>query len=345
MSAVSKSVFLAIAGGIVASDAILLRPDGEVLAHVDGPGSSVKHVGFDGALDALEQMRTRAMAAADLPEDTVPARVTAFMAGIDLPAERERIRAQLSARLPGASVVAENDTHAVLWAGLRRPAGAALICGEGINAIARSSTGKTAGYLAFGTISGEWGGGLQLGREVLYAASRAEDGRGAQTSLRYRVAAHFRRPTVREALEDLAQAPSIESALADLLPVLFDADSANDPVARYLVDRLSAEIVGMVRAALDRVGVPSSGSDVVLGGHVLTRGYPRLDSLLDDGFAQSLPGAAVRRLDLPLVVGAALACIGADRGGPVPDEKYVGRILQTLQTADPAEPIEASAVH
>ncbi len=343
MDRTPERVFLAIVGGIVASEALLLQPDGTVLARVRGGGSSPKRSGFDTSVDVLDQLRARAMVAAALPEGAQPQRVGAFLAGIDLPVERERILEALTRRLAGASVVVENDIHAVLWAGLRRPAGAALICGEGINAIARSATGKTSGYLALGQISGEWGGGLQLGREVLYAASRAEDGRGPQTSLRYRVAAHFRRPTVRDALEDLEMQNSVDASLAGLVPVLFEADLAGDAVARAIVDRLAEEIVLMVRAAMDRTRVPPSGSDVVLAGSVLTAGHERLDRLVDERFAQVLPGAAVARLALPLTVGAALACIAADRGGPVSDDRSAQRIMTTL-TAVPVAELDGAAV-
>lgn len=333
MNGAAERLFLAIIGGIVSSEALLLRPDGAVLARVRGGGSSPKRLGFDAAVGVLDGLRARAMSAAGLPSDTQPQRVGAFLAGIDLPVERERILEALAPRFPGAAVVVENDVHAVLWAGLRRPAGAAVICGEGINAIARSATGKTAGYLALGQISGEWGGGLQLGREVLYAASRAEDGRGPQTSLRYRVAAHFRRPSVREALMDLELGNSVDASLAGLVPILFEADVAGDAVAQAMVDRLADEVVHMVRAAMDRARVPPSGSDVVLAGSVLTAGHERLDRLVDERFAEVLPGAAVARLTLPLVVGAALGCVGADRGGPVSDDNDVHRIMASLDAA------------
>lgn len=87
----------------------------------------------------------------------------------------------------------------------------------------------------------------------------------------------------------------------------------------------------MARAAMDRALVPPTGSDIVLAGSVLTSGYAGLDRRLDEAFSRSLPGAAVARLDRPTVVGAALACIGADRGGPASNDRFTRLIMESLE--------------
>lgn len=330
MTGSAERLFLAVSGGNVTTDALLVTNDGRVLARVHGGQMSPQRIGFDATVAAIDELQRRSIAAAGLSPDTPIARIGAFMAGIDLPVERQLLWSKLAARFPGLSIVVENDIHAVLWAGLRRPAGAAVICDDGINAIARSATGKTAGYLAFGTISGEWGGGLTLGREVLYAASRAEDGRGPPTSLQYHVAAHFARPTVRDAVVDLRIGTEPEVAVVALVPVLFEADKGGDEVAGRLVERLAEEVVLMARAAMSRALVPQTGSDIVLAGSVLTAGYDRLDRLVDLGFGRVLPGAAVSRLALPIVVGAALGCIGTERRGRATSDRLAGAIVESL---------------
>ncbi|MHA6629851.1 N-acetylglucosamine kinase [Pseudonocardia sichuanensis] len=336
VTAPDARLFLAVDGGTFATDAALLTPAGEVLARVRAGSTSPQSVGAVQAASVVERLRGEALARAGLPASTPVARVVAFVAGVDLPEEREDVRAALAAHFAGTDLVVENDIHAVLWAGMRRPAGVAVKFGSGINALARSATGRTAGYLALGTISGDWGGALTLGSEVLFAASRAEDGRGPHTSLRYRVAAHFARPTVRQAVADLHRGRAGAPALADLTSLLLDADADGDPVARQLVDRQAQEVVTMAAAAMNRANVPTTGSDVVLAGSLLTAGHERLDRLVDDGVARALPGAVVRRMSVPAVVGAALACLGAERGGPIADERYLHRIAESLEAATPS---------
>jgi len=329
-----QRLFLAVDGGILASEAALLTGAGDVLARVRTGGTSPQDIGPEAAADAVEAMYRDAVAAAGPAGTGALSRAVVFMAGVDLPEERRALRTALSARFREADLIVENDIHGVLWAGMRRPAGVAVICGSGINALARSATGRTAGYLALGTVSGEWGGALSLGREVLFAASRAEDGRGPQTSLRYQVAAYFRRASVRDAVAELHTGRAPAGALVELADLLFEADANGDAVARALVDRLAQEIVTMASAAMNRATVPPTGSDVVLAGSLLTAGHSRFDDLVDSGFAASLPGAAVRRLQVPTIVGAALACLGADRGGPLPDEKQVRHVADALAAAD-----------
>lgn len=325
-------LFLAVDGGILRTEAVLLTDRGEVLSRAQAGETSPQRVGVDVSVAEIDRMRAEALANAGFdPTTTQLARMGVFIAGIDLEIERQTLKDALRASIHVGDLLVENDIHAVLWAGMRRPAGVAVTCGGGINAIARSATGNTAGYLALGTISGEWGGGLALGREVLYVASRAEDGRGPQTSLRYRVAAHFARPTVRDAVADLHIGHADEGHLLELTNVLFEADESGDEVARSLVDRLAEEVIRMARAAMDRALVPPTGSDIVLAGSVLTSGYAGLDRRLDEAFSRSLPGAAVARLDRPTVVGAALACIGADRGGPASNDRFTRLIMESLE--------------
>lgn len=315
-------VFLAVDGGLITTEGMLVDPSGEVLARARLEGVSPRRIGAEATAAVIADLHRELANDAGLGEDTGLARIGAFIAGIDLPSEREEAREALQRKFGPSDLIVENDTHAVLWAGMRRPAGAAVFCGDGINAIARSATGKTAGYLSLGTISGEWGGALSLGRAALFAASRAEDGRGPQTDLRYLVAAHLARPTVRAAVAQLHLQGDDDRSVAALARAVFTAESQGDEIAAALVDRLASEVVGMTAAALKRALVAPSGSDIVLAGWILTAGYDRLDRMLNEQFAAQLPGATVSRLDLPLVAGAALACIAADHGGPVRKELH-----------------------
>ncbi|MGW3166867.1 hypothetical protein ACWC9Q_29220 [Streptomyces sp. NPDC001142] len=58
-----------------------------------------------------------------------------------------------------------NGTFAVLRDGLgeleagRQPEGVAVTCGSGINCVGQATDGQAWRFLAFGGISGNWGGG------------------------------------------------------------------------------------------------------------------------------------------------------------------------------------------
>ncbi|WP_285114933.1 hypothetical protein [Leifsonia sp. fls2-241-R2A-40a] len=111
-------------------------------------------------------------------------RVSAAVAGLDFPGDEVGHSAVLSRLFPNAEVDVVGDAVAVLDAGAGLGDALAIVCGAGLNAIARGPYGLTT-VPALGWPSGDGaaGGGDQLGREAVRAAARAEDGRGPATTL------------------------------------------------------------------------------------------------------------------------------------------------------------------
>ena len=102
-----------------------------------------------------------------------------------------------------------------------------------------------------------------------------------------------------------------------LVPVLFEVARRGDRVAHDVVLRQAEEICLMATVAAGRLGIDQSPTvPVVLGGGVLTARDPLLSRLTADRLTASLPGADVRIVDVPPVVGAAL--LGLDHIGASP---------------------------
>jgi N-acetylglucosamine kinase-like BadF-type ATPase len=309
---------LAIDGGNSKTDLALVGWDGTVLAALRGPGASQEDYGVDGAVARLADQVGALAAQAGRDGPVALARhVSACLAGADLPAEEAALSAGLAARGWAASAAAVNDTFAVLRAGTADPPrGAAVTCGAGINCVAVGPDGRTARYLAHGTLSGDWGGGLDLARAVLWHAMRGWDGRGPATALGQAAASCLGLPSVRDVAVALHRGDLGPGDLLGLTPVLFAVADEGDPVARSLVTRQAAEISVMAAAALRRAGLAPDGAPVVLGGGVLTSRPPLLLAEIGRELAASAPGAVPRVLDVPPVAGAAL--LGLDRlGAPV----------------------------
>ena len=105
-----------------------------------------------------------------------------------------RRRSPLRSR-PGAGRHAPssgNDTFAVLRAGTAHGWGVAVVCGAGINCVGVARDGRQVRFPALGSITGDWGGGYDVGLAAVSAAARSEDGRGPRTSLEQRGAGAFR---------------------------------------------------------------------------------------------------------------------------------------------------------
>ena len=312
-----QAAVLAIDGGNSKTDVALIGWDGTVLAALRGPGASHEDYGIDGALSRLADLiRMVAQKAGRDGPGLVAPHISACLAGADLPEEEAALTAALLAGGWSESAVALNDTFAVLRGGVDEPWGVAVTCGAGINCVAVAADGRTARYLAHGTLTGDWGGGLGLGQAAMWHAMRGWDGRGPATALGAAVAARFGLGSVRDVAVAVHQGVLGEADLIQLTGVLFAVAADGDPVARSLVDRQAAEICVMATAAMRQLGMAPAGVPVVLGGGVLESRDPLLLSEVDRQLAQAAPGATARLLDVPPIAGAAL--LGLDYvGAPV----------------------------
>ena len=310
---------LAIDGGNSKTDVALVAADGSLLATARGPGMP--------SADALEEwlvvvagLVAQVQQQAGTRGHPVARHISACVANVDLPEEEERTKAALRARGWSTTVEAVNDTFAVLRAGLDGTAGPrgthwgiGVTCGAGINCVGVDPAGRTTGYLALGTITGDWGGGAGLGLAALWWAIRAEDGRGPQTSLREAVAAHFDVPAVRDVALGLHLSKISKEELLGLAPVVLAMAHESDQVARDLVRRQAEEICVMAVTAMRRLGLVDRPTPVVLGGGMMTARDPLLLREITERITAAAPQATVTVVAVPPVAGAAL--LGLDHVG------------------------------
>ncbi len=306
----TEPVVLAVDGGNSKTDLALVRASGEVLALVRGAASSPHHIGVDGCLDELGRLLERAA-----PEHGPgPAAEVAqlLLAGVDFPAEVEQLRERAEARGWSRRTSVDNDTFAVLRAGTERGWGIAVVCGAGINCVGVGPDGRHARFPALGPITGDWGGGYDVGLAAVSAAARSEDGRGPRTSLERTVPAAFGLTTPLELAEAIHLGRIAERRVIELAPVVL-AEAADDPVAASIVGRLAEEVVALARTALARLDLTQEPVDVVLGGGLLQAGNHGLFAEIEAGLRALGPGISVRVADSPPIVGAAL--LGLDELG------------------------------
>jgi N-acetylglucosamine kinase-like BadF-type ATPase len=321
---VSKPLVLAIDGGNSKTDLALVRADGEVMALVRGPQSSPHHLGLDGCLDVLDDLLERALAEAKIPNGTGPvADVGALLlAGVDFPSEEEELRAAAGQRRLASRISVGNDTFAVLRAGTERGWGVAVVCGAGINCLGLAPDGRQARFPALGWITGDWGGGYDVGVSAVSAAARSEDGRGDKTTLERAVPEHFGLQTPTELAEEFHRGRVRERQVVELAPVVF-AEAARDPIAAGIVVHLAQEIVVLIRVALERLGLTDESVEVALGGGLIQSGDERLIGAVESALNEIAPKATVHATSSPPVVGAAL--LGLDELGAGADAQARAR--------------------
>jgi len=303
----SRVAILAVDGGNSKTDVALVNGDGSVLALVRGRLSSPQHLGVDGALAVVKGLLEEAVREAQLRDHAsrVAQVATLLMAGVDFPAEEDALRTAVERRGWAQSVYVGNDTFAVLRAGTERGWGVAVTCGAGINCVGVAPDGRHARFPALGAITGDWGGGYDLGLAAVSASARSEDGRGPRTSLERAVPAYFGVTTPSELAEGIHTGRIDQRRVIELAPLLL-AEASDDAVAAEIVEHLASEVVALARVALTRLELTQEPVEVLLGGGVLQDVDGDLLAAIDSGLRETAPNVTVRPTASAAIVGAAL---------------------------------------
>jgi N-acetylglucosamine kinase-like BadF-type ATPase len=303
---------LAVDGGGSKVDAVLVGRDGAVSRALrfrntdhDGTSSDAYLDGVEAAIDLLRAESGTRFPLANLG--------MYCLAGADLPADDRRIARWLGTRGWSRTDVVRNDTFAVLRAGTDRTWGVAVVCGYGTNCSGVAPDGRTFRFPAVGDVSGDWGGGHDIGSAALWYALRAQDGRGERTSLATLVPRHFSLRRPRQVMEAMYFGRMQADRVVELPPIVFRAAGEGDAVARSIVDRQADEVVAMAGAAIRKLRMTALDVDVVLGGGIFRNEDPAFHERIEEGLRKVAPDVCIRRLTAPPILGAAL--LGLDRLG------------------------------
>jgi N-acetylglucosamine kinase-like BadF-type ATPase len=289
-------VVLGVDGGNSKTDLVLASVEGKPLAYVRGPGSNSHAAGGSaGCVDVIAAL------VGQLPFVPPAERAVFFLCGADLPHDIDELTAEVEQRAWARANDVDNDTFALLHAGTDSADAIAVVCGSGINCVGRNASGRVSRYPTLGWETGDWGGAEALGREALFAANRAADGRGEPTALVELIETHFGKPVVTVG-EDVHYRRMRDTRLGELAAAIVSL-AGGDGVARLLVSRLVDEIVLLVERAQRDLDLVEG--DVVLGGGMLAeRGafFELVADALPTGLTPVVP-------ELPPVAGAVLAAL------------------------------------
>jgi N-acetylglucosamine kinase-like BadF-type ATPase len=196
----------------------------------------------------------------------------------------------------------------------------AVVCGAGINCVGVAPDGRQARFRALGWTSGDWGGGVDVGRDAVFAAARSEDGRGPKTVLESAVPAYFGLSTPSQLAEAVHFGRIDGARTIELAPVVFAA-AADDPVAAEIVDHLAEEVVALARVAITRLRLEREPVEVVLGGGLLHHPTSGLLGAIARGLAEVGPSITAHPTSATPIVGAALLALDALGAEPSAHER------------------------
>lgn len=308
----SDALVLAVDGGNVKTDLALLDASGALLSVVRGGGSSTHYLGIEGCVELLESLLETALARAGLDPRNRPIASSAqiLLAGADLPEELSALRTRIQQLDWSQRLVVDNDTLALLRTGTDRGWGIAVVCGAGINCVGIARGGHEVRFPALGPISGDWGGGADVGLAALAAAARSADGRGPRTVLESAVPAHFGLTEPVEVSRAVHLRRIQTAQLGELARVVF-ALCDEDSVAAGIVQQLADEVIAFAGAALRRLELTGADPDVVLGGGLLRAVSTSVVATIARGVQEVAPHAHVLVAPSEPIIGAALLGLDA----------------------------------
>lgn len=331
-----RPAVLAVDGGGSKMDAVLLRRDGSVIAARRVAAGGYEETGDERFLDQIDRAVVAACGEAGIDPSRRPVADLGVycLSGADLRVDDRRIGKGLRRRGWSAEDVLRNDTFAVLRAGTDRDWGVGVVCGTGTNCTGVAPDGRIFRFPAVGGISGDFGGGWELGELALWHAIRSEDGRSAKTSLQRAVPAFFGMRRPRQVMEALYLGTLPGERVKELPPIVFAEARAGDAVAQQIVERQADEVALMASVAIRKLRMTTLDPDVVLGGGIFRNGWEPFFARIGAGIAVVAPRARVVALTAPPVIGAAMLGLDVVGAGPAAHRRARARLTHERLSAD-----------
>jgi N-acetylglucosamine kinase-like BadF-type ATPase len=294
---------IGIDGGGTSTVARLANLGGEVIKHVTGGASNLQTAGPDKCASILHSIVTRICRKAEVNPSSV-AMVVYGTAGAGRKPDRDAFYAairrkwkNLKSRPSGVHIVGDADI--ALEAAFGGDPGIIIIAGTGSIIYGRDTDGEIRRSGGWGPIIGDPGSGTALGLKALKILADAFDGCVKAPSLRALAAAHFGIDSPETLIAKVYKEKVHASKLA---PLVFDAVSRKERIARRIVEENARELVQMLACGLKKFHFKSSVPVSYVGGLLLSGTvYPRM---VTKYIKQLIPEAIVIKPKYPPEQGA-----------------------------------------
>ena len=208
-----------------------------------------------------------------LPDMQVTIAIFAI-AGIDSKQDEQIVRGIVeeliqTQGLQVGKLIVENDAEATMLGATKGEPGALLISGTGSIAFAHDGKSRIVRSGGWGHRAGDEGSGYWIGREVLRAIFRMEDGRGPFTSLKEEVLKELQLNSVQDLAVWLFASTSSVDMVANLSRVLNICAEKGDSVAIGILKEAGHELALLFGSVLRKCELENEGCNVYLNGGAL----------------------------------------------------------------------------
>lgn len=253
---------LAIDGGGTKTDIVLFAENGQIERYLRGPGCNPNDVGFDGACRILTSLLLEVVPASQKTDWPLTS-IFAGLSGGTIGDYRQRFRQFLQEMFPQTPAVETNsDAVSALSSGIGCGDGCVVISGTGSIVYARLS-GELFRAGGWGYLLDRGGSGYDFGRDALYYALCAADGRGPDTALRGLVEDALG-GEVTTAVQKIYQLG--KPYIASLAPLVFSALDQGDWAAQEILRQNGKELAKTINGVSVRLPEEDVCQTVLVGG-------------------------------------------------------------------------------
>lgn len=318
---------LGVDGGGSKTFALVSDRKGRVLGFGRAGGSNHQDVGLPWALEEIGRAMRGALDAAGASPSGVDLAMCG-LSGADFPEEHEMLRRGIEELGLASSVEVVNDALIAFRSGASRPWGVVVVCGTAFNAGGKAPDGRAVVLPAQGWISGDWGGGETIAQEMIRLVMRADDGRGSPTLLSELLLEALEQESPTGLMRALYEGRIGRQEVIPLVPLLFEAASRGDGVARGLVVQAGTELGQSAAAVIRRLGMQNLPVEVVLAGGVFRGKGDLLVDTIEEVVRNTAPKAVPVRPRFEPVFGAVM--LGLEEVG----EEVNGAVYEELRKGD-----------
>ncbi|MFC4775761.1 N-acetylglucosamine kinase [Paenibacillus sp. GCM10023252] len=207
-------------------------------------------------------------------------------AGVSNPVVAERLTAIIRASGYGGPLYITGDHETALYGTLGSPVGLLLIAGTGSICYGRSESGLTHRAGGCGHLIDDEGSGYSIGRELIRAVVKANDGRAPKTAITELLYGSLGLSSVRELIGYVHDKSRSKRDIASLAPLLTAACAAGDEAAWTIVNQSASALLELVEPVAEQLSMQEG--KLVLAGSVLLRNKD-IRSAFEQRLGQSYP--------------------------------------------------------
>ena len=191
------------------------------------------------------------------------------LSGADLKSDYDRLNNACSDLFDDCQFTVTNDAWIILRSGLNKPYGAVCICGTGTNSAAISSSGDRAILRSISYMLGTYGGGLEIAREALHYAYRAEEKTYKDTVLMTEIPKLLGRVDMEDCIDLFYPVRKLsKKELGEITPLVMQCAIDGDEISNKILQKVARHIALQTVGVIKQVNAVNDTLPVVVGGRV-----------------------------------------------------------------------------